>query len=111
MPSPRFRAKGLRDTVTTAEELELVLGPEPGHPSLFVNAADRALARATLARMEEGRDEMERYLADGVVEEERSRRHFLHIETAPRDPVYPALVRIDLCPICTPDVDSEDPDA
>jgi hypothetical protein len=41
MPSPRIRAKRLRDTLTEAEEIELVLGPEAGHPSLFASAAER----------------------------------------------------------------------
>jgi hypothetical protein len=103
MPSPKRRAKGRRDSVTTEEEVELVLGPEPGHRSLFVDAAERAQARATLARVQEQRDAIDYYIAQGPILREQSRRHFQHIETAPRDPVYPALLRIDLCPICTPE--------
>ena len=102
MPSPHIRAKRLRDTLTEAEEIELILGPEPGHPPLFASAAERAEARALLSRIQEGRDPFSALLARAPVDRERYRRHEAHRDTAPRDPDYPATSRPDLCPICTP---------
>jgi hypothetical protein len=103
MPSPKVRAKRLRDTLTEAEEVELVLGPEPGHPSLFASAAERADARALLARIQEERDGLSALLARYPVDRERHRRHEAHRDTAPRDPDHPAVSRLDLCPICRHD--------
>ena len=103
MPSPRVRAKRLRDTLTEAEEIELILGPEAGHPSLFATVAERAEARALLARIQEDREPFDALLARYPVDRERYRRHEAHRDTAPRDPDYPATSRPDLCPICSPE--------
>jgi hypothetical protein len=99
VPSPRIRAKALRDTLTEAEEIELVLGPDVGAPSLFGSAAERAGARALLARVQEDRDPMDALLASAPVDRERSRRH--HAAGHPgTDPDYPAVHDARDCPLC-----------
>jgi hypothetical protein len=46
---------------------------------------------------------MSALLASGPIMRERGRRHATHLDTAPRDPDYPATSRPDLCPICSPE--------
>jgi hypothetical protein len=101
MPSPKVRAKRLRDTLTEAEEIELVLGSEPGHPSLFTSGAERAEARALLARIQEDRDPFEALLARYPVDRERRRRHMAagHPGT---DPDYPDVHDARDCRLCNP---------
>jgi hypothetical protein len=96
------RRDKFRTVLTQAEEIELVLGPEPGHPSLFASAAERAEARALLARIQEDRDPFEALLARGPIIRERYRRHMAagHPGT---DPDYPAVHDTRDCRLCTPE--------
>jgi hypothetical protein len=85
--------------LTEAEEIELVIGPEPGHASLFASAAERADAWALLARIQEDRDGLSALLASGPIMRERSRRH--HAAGHPgTDPNYPAVHDTRDCPLC-----------
>jgi hypothetical protein len=73
-----MRAKRFRDTLSEAEEVELVLGVEPGYSSLFATAAARAEARALFSRIQEARDPMGELIARGSILREARRRHADH---------------------------------
>lgn len=99
MPSPKMRAKRLRDTLLEAEEIELLLGVESDHSPLFASNADKAEARVLLYRIQEERDPFSALLARGPIERERYRRHMAagHPGT---DPDYPAIHDCRACPLC-----------
>jgi hypothetical protein len=107
MPSPKLRAKRLRDTLTEAEETEILLGIEPGHSSQFASAGERVAARRLLWRIQEERDPFERLLARGPTSSERFRRHVAagHPGTDAR---YPAVHDCRVCAFC-PRLPSDDP--